>query len=162
MVTLLSGLVGGILNSIPPTLDMKLLLLVCLFSSVQSCRTVSESGVTLTGVCPNDTFIVPIGKMLDYECSATYNTGSFDLYWNISGVTVDVNTYPKPPGISVVGSGAKSTLIIMDLGDNPVLDIQCGLCNRVAVNCFNPVMFLGTESVELITFGKLSIIFDVN
>ena len=136
-----------------------------LFGSVQSCRTVSESGVTLTGVCPNDTFIVPIGKQLDYECTANY-TGSFLLYWNISGDTVDVYINPKPPGIditnSITNSGPKSTLTITAVTNNTVLDIQCELCNRVAVNCFNPVMFLGTESVQLITFGKLSIIFDVD
>ena len=131
-----------------------------LFSSVQSCRTVSESGVTLIGVCPNDTFTVPIGKQLDYGCTATF-TGSFNLYWNISGVTVDVTTNPKPPGIEITNSATESTLTITALRNNTVVDIQCGLCNKAAVNCFNPVMFLGTESVQLITFGKLSIIFDV-
>ena len=143
-------------------MESLLLLLLCLFTSVQSCRTVSVSGVTLTGVCPNDTFTVPNGKVLKYECTATYNTGSFDLYWNINGNTVDANTNPKPPGVGITNSGTKSTLTIVGLGDNPVLDIQCGLCNRTAVNCFYPVMFLGTESVKLITFGKLSIIFDVD
>ena len=119
--------------------------------------------MTLTGVCPNDTFTVPIGKVLDYECTATF-TGSFDLYWNISGVTVDVTTNPKPPGIGIgiTNSGTKSTLTITALRNNTVVDIQCGLCNRAAVNCFNPVMFLGTESLQLITFGKLFIIFDVD
>ena len=141
-----------------------------LFSSVQSCRTVSEPGVTLTGVCPNDTFTVPIGKVLDYECTANraanYNSGFLDLYWNISGDTVVVYINPKPPGIGIsniyTNSGIKSTLTITALGDNPVADIQCGLCNITTGNCFNPVMFLGTESVQLITFGKLSIIFDVD
>ena len=75
---------------------------------------------------------------------------------------MDVNTNPQPPGINIAGSGAKSTLTITALRSNTVVDIQCGLCNRAAVNCFNPVMFLGTESVQLITFGKLSIIFDVD
>ena len=130
-----------------------------LFSSVQSCRTVSEPDVTLTGVCPNDTATLPIGKQLDYECTATFS-GSFLLYWNISGVIAHENNNPKPPGIDIVGSATKSTLTITALRNNTVVDIQCGLCN---VNCFsNPQKFIGTESVQLITFGKLSIIFDVD
>ena len=110
----------------------------------------------LTGVCPNDSFTVPIGKVLDYECTATY-TGAFLLYWNISGVTANENTNPKPPGIGIVRSATKSTLTITALRNNTVVDIQCGLCN---VNCFSyPQKFIGTDSVPLITFGKLSIIF---
>ena len=129
-----------------------LLLLLCLFSSVQSCRTVSESGVTLTGVCPNDTFTVPIGKQLDYECTATRSTGSFLLYWNISGVTVDVTTNPRPPGISIGSNDDEYTLAITTITTNTVVDIYCGLC---IVSCFsNLEKFIGTESVQLITFGK--------
>ena len=132
--------------------SFSLFFLYLLFSSVQSCRTVSESGGTLTGVCPNDTVTVPTGKVLDYECTATY-TGSFILYWNISGVTVAVNTNPKPPGIDVVTSGAKSTLTIMAITTSTVVDIYCGLC---IANCFPKIkeQFIGTESVQLITFGK--------
>ena len=139
-----------------------LLLLLCLFSSsVQSCRTVSRSGVTLTGVCPNDTVTVPVGKQLDYECTADYNTGIFLLYWNISGVITSENANPKPPGIGIVGgSSTKSTLTIMVITIDIVLDIQCGLCNisNTSINCFfNPEKLIGTKSVQLITFGKLII-----
>ena len=130
-----------------------------LFGSVQSCRTVSEPNVTLTGVCPNDTFTVPIGKVLDYKCTATY-TGPFVIYWNISGVTVDVYINPKPPGINLRTSSGKSALTIVALTTNTAIDIYCGLC---IVSCFsNLEKFIGTESVQLITFGKLSIIFDID
>ena len=131
-----------------------------LFGSVQSCRTVSESGVTLTGVCPNDTFTVPIGKVLDYKCTATY-TGTFVLYWNISGVPVDSFASSKPFGISnikITNSGTKSTtLTIMAITTDTVLDIQCGLCNTsiTGINCISdPKEFVGTGSIRLITFGK--------
>ena len=112
--------------------------------------------MTLTGVCPNDTFTVPIGKQLDYECTATY-TGSFLLYWNISGVTANEIANPKPPGIGIDGSGTMSTMTILAI-TNTVLDIQCGLCDvsNTSINCFyNPRKFIGTESVQLITFGKI-------
>ena len=119
--------------------------------------------MTLTGVCPNDTFTVPIGKVLNYECFASFSTGSFEFYWNISGVAIDPFSQPIPFGIShISNSGTKSTLTIMAITTNNVLDIQCGLCNRNEVSCSNPVMFLGTELIQLITFGKLSIIFDVD
>ena len=123
-----------------------------LFTSVQSCRTVSESSGTLTGVCPNDTVTVPIGKQLDYECTGGY-TGPFVVYWNISGDTVDVNTFPKPPGINVGTIGGKSTLTITALTNSTVVDIYCGLC---ITSCFPKVeeQFIGTESIQLITFGK--------
>ena len=135
-----------------------LLLLLCLFSSVQSCRTISKSGVTLTGVCPNDTFTVPIGKVLNYKCTASFNTGSFAIYWNISGDTVNPYAIPLPLGIScIINSVADSTLIIMAITTSTVLDIQCGLCNAsiTGINCFSsPEKFIETESVQLITFGK--------
>ena len=131
-----------------------------LFSSVQSCSTVSESGGILTGVCPNDTFTVPIGKVLDYKCTATY-TGTFVLYWNISGVPVDSFASSKPFGISnikITNSGTKSTtLTIMAITTDTVLDIQCGLCNTsiTGINCISdPKEFVGTGSIRLITFGK--------
>ena len=136
---------------------MKLLLLplLCLFSSlfssVQSCRTVSKPNATLTGVCPNDTFTVPIGKVLNYECTADYN-GSFLLYWNISGVTVNQATNPIPSGISIGTSGNNYTLTIMATA-NTVREIYCGLCRFV--HCVpSPEKFIGTKSVQLITFGK--------
>ena len=134
---------------------MTLLLLLCFFGSVQSCRTVSEPGVTLTGVCPNDTVTVPIGKVLNYKCTASFNTGSFVIYWNISGDTVNPYAIPLPFGISrIINSVADSTLIITT---STVLDIQCGLCNAsiTGINCFSsPRKFIETESVQLITFGK--------
>ena len=133
---------------------MKLLLLVGLFSSVQSCRTISESGVTLTGVCPNDSFTVPIGKVLNYECSYTFS-GSFLVFWNISG---DIIPTLPPSGISVSTNSDKSTLTITTKTTNTVQDIQCLLCNlTLGTNCILPTpnRFIGTESVRLITFGML-------
>ena len=138
-------------------MKLLLLLLFCLFNSVQSCRTVSESNVTLTGVCPNDTFTVPIGKQLDYECTANY-TGPFLLYWNISGVTVDSFDSPLPIGISRISNSFPSfTLTIMAITTDTVLNIHCGLCNTsiAGISCLSdPRKFIGTESVQLITFGK--------
>ena len=129
-------------------------LFFCLFDSVQSCKTVSESGVTLTGVCPNDTVTVPIGKQLDYDCTATF-TGYFEFYWNISGIAVNRFSV-KLFGISrITDIGTKSILTIMAGTNNTLLNIQCGLCNRTVNLCNNPVRFLETESVQLITFGKL-------
>ena len=146
--------VGGLYYFSDSTSNMTLFLLLCFFGSVQSCRTVSRSGVTLTGVCPNDTFTVPIGKVLDYECTADY-TGYFELYWNISGVAVN-QFGVKPFGISrITDIGTKSILTIMAGTNNTLLNIQCGLCNRTVNLCNNPVRFLETESVQLITFGKL-------
>ena len=63
---------------------------------------------------------------------------------------MDVNTNPKPSGINVGTIDGKSTLTITT---NTVVDIYCGLCIK---NCFPTIeeQFIGTESVQLITFGK--------
>ena len=66
---------------------------------------------------------------------------------------MDVTTNPQPPGINVGTRGGKSTLTIMAITTNTVVDIYCGLC---IANCFPKIeeKFIGTESVQLITFGK--------
>ena len=59
--------------------------------------------MTLAGVHPNDTVAVPIR---DYECT----TGSFELYWNISGDTVDIIS-PKPPGKAGISINSNGNLL---------------------------------------------------
>ena len=131
---------------------MKLLLLLCLFSSsVQSCRTVSRSGVTVTGVCPNDTFIIPIGAKRTYHCSFNNGNMFFLYYWNISGNIGSSTTAPIPPVVGIATTTNDSTVTIV-ADANEVLDIQFGLCNTMCSTI--PEEFIGTESVQLITFGK--------
>ena len=134
---------------------MKLLLFLCLFSSsVQSCRTVSRSGVTLTGVCPNETFTVPIGAKRTYHCSFNVGNSSmvFLYYWNISGNIGTSGSNPIPPVVGITTTTTDSTVTIV-ADANEVLDIQFSLL--CTLNCFSsPGKFIETESISLITFGK--------
>ena len=133
-----------------------LLLLVGLFSSVHSCRTVFKSDVTLTGVCPNDTFIVPIGTERTYHCSYNPNGNQFFVFWNISGNIVTSTSDFMPPVVSVAADNTDSTATILAVA-NEVLDIQFN------INFFlNPEKSIGTESVQLVTFGIMTqYLFDV-
>ena len=94
------------------------------FSSVDSCSTVSISGVTLTGVCPNDTFTVPIGTTLSYECTTN---SAFFFYWNVSGTLVTPNNkdnFDLAGIVDVVGINPKSTLTVVTTAIKPVLVIN--------------------------------------
>ena len=130
---------------------MSLTFLLCfvsfslLFYSVDSCSTVSGSGVTLTGVCPNDTFTVPVGATLEYSCSYSLS-GTFVTYWNVSGDIITANTDPFPVGVtSVTSNNQKSVITIVTMN---TVHIQCGLCRLT--ECFTE--FIGTKSIQLIAF----------
>ena len=137
-----------------PLKMLSLLLLLCLlFYSVDSCSTVFGSGVTLTGVCPNDTFTVPVGTTLDYSCSYSFS-GTFVAYWNVSGNISTANTNPLPSGI--ISITANSDRSVLTINAERLLDIQCGLCDLTGpMSCFpEPQEFVGAESIYLIVFGK--------
>ena len=138
-----------------------LCLLICfslLFYSVDSCSTVSKQNViALTGVCPNDTFTVPIGTSLTYECSYSYS-GSFLTYWNVNDNASTASTNPLPAGVtSVTANSEKSVITIVTINAEHLLAIQCGLCD-LSASCHPVQEFIGTESIQLIAFGIIDII----
>uniref|UniRef100_A0A1X7TI32 Ig-like domain-containing protein n=1 Tax=Amphimedon queenslandica TaxID=400682 RepID=A0A1X7TI32_AMPQE len=129
-----------------------LLLLLCLlFYSVDSCSTVSRSGVSLTGVCPNDTFTVPIGTTLSYECSYSFSTGYYP-FWNVSGTELSGGNF-KPPGISdSMFNNGKATITVLTDETIPMY-IQCGLRGtgpNINMGLTSRVRFIETE---VVTFG---------
>uniref|UniRef100_A0A1X7UF27 Fibronectin type-III domain-containing protein n=1 Tax=Amphimedon queenslandica TaxID=400682 RepID=A0A1X7UF27_AMPQE len=119
--------------------------------SVDSCSTVSRSGVSLTGICPNDSFIVPVGTTLSYECTIGGFTQDYVLYWNVSGTAYNCFNY-KPPGISVSLDGSFKIM-----PNNSEYYIQCGMCK--GLNCLlsdDVQEFIATKSIQLIAFGPPS------
>ncbi|XP_019861910.1 PREDICTED: uncharacterized protein LOC109590428 [Amphimedon queenslandica] len=135
--------------SLTPLLSLFYVCFTLLFYSVDSCSTVSRSGVSLTGVCPNDTFIVPIGTTLSYECSHMNLGSGYLQYWNISGTTYNTFGF-EPPVTGITGSGV---LTITTNENYTMLDIQCGVCQLA--ECYS-TKFIGTGSVELTAFGPPS------
>ncbi|XP_019851570.1 PREDICTED: uncharacterized protein LOC109581697 isoform X1 [Amphimedon queenslandica] len=124
------------------------LFLGILVYSVDSCSTVSRSGVSLTGVCPNDTFTVPIGTTLTYNCSASSFTSGYQPYWNISGISY-APFDPTPPSVTIDTNIPDSlSFLHITINVTQLLDIQCRLCMNS--NCF------GNDSTKLIVFGPPS------
>ncbi|XP_019851562.1 PREDICTED: uncharacterized protein LOC109581688 [Amphimedon queenslandica] len=141
-------------------LFLKSLLLLCLlFYSVDSCSTVSRPGVSLTGICPNDTFTVPIGTTLTYECSYSFLTGYYS-FWNVSGTELAGGNF-RPPGISeylLNNDIGRATITILTNGF-VTMYIQCGLRGtgpNINMDLTSRVRFIGTE---VVTFGPPSSLF---
>ena len=140
---------------------LRLLFFSLLFYSVDSCSTVSKQNViALTGVCPNDTFTVPIGTSLTYECSYSYS-GSFLTYWNVNDNASTASTNPLPAGVtSITANSEKSVITIVTINAEHLLAIQCGLCD-LSASCHPVQEFIGTESIQLIAFGIIDIIISI-
>ncbi|XP_019851566.1 PREDICTED: uncharacterized protein LOC109581695 isoform X1 [Amphimedon queenslandica] len=142
--------------SLTPLLSLFFVYFSLLFYSVDSCSTVSRSGVSLTGVCPNDTFTVPIGTTLTYECSYSFTSGYYP-FWNVSGTELAGGSF-IPPGISeyVFDSNiGKATITILTNG-NVTMYIQCGLRGvgpNINMDLTSRVRFIETE---VVTFGPPS------
>ncbi|XP_019851569.1 PREDICTED: uncharacterized protein LOC109581696 [Amphimedon queenslandica] len=140
--------------SLTPLLSLFFVCFSLLFYSVDSCSTVSRSGVSLTGVCPNDTFTVPIGTTLTYECSYNFSSGYYP-FWNVSGTELAGGVF-RPPGISEYvfdGNIGKATITILTNG-NITMYIQCGLRGTGQnMDLTSRVRFIETE---VVTFGPPS------
>uniref|UniRef100_A0A1X7SMB6 Immunoglobulin subtype domain-containing protein n=1 Tax=Amphimedon queenslandica TaxID=400682 RepID=A0A1X7SMB6_AMPQE len=139
--------------SLTPLLSLFFVCFSLLFYSVDSCSTVSRSGVSLTGVCPNDTFIiVPIGATLTYECSYNNLGSGYRPYWNISRSIYHDAFGIEPPVTNLAVSLNETVLTITTNKNHTMLDIQCGVCQYALAECYS-TEFIGTGSVQLTAFG---------
>ena len=63
----------------------------------QSCSTLTREGVSLTGVCPNDTAVrsIPVGGTAVYRCEYNSSGPSYVfVLWNITGFGTFLFTSP--------------------------------------------------------------------
>ena len=142
---------------------MKTVLCVCslLFSlcNGQTCTSpvYSNSGATVRGPCPSSQVVVPIGSIIEFNCSYNY-TGNYLTLWNISniGSIVSTTTPPANSGIKIdVGSSGNGfTKLTISVTKQELLVVQCGLCN--GIDCYQSPLqpTVITLPVQLISFGK--------
>ena len=117
----------------------------------------SNSGATVRGPCPSSQVVVPIGSIIEFNCSYNY-TGSYLTFWNISniGSIISTNTPPANSGIMIAAgnSGNGFTKLTISVTKQELLLVHCGLCD--GVECFQSPLQPTVISlpVQLISFGK--------
>ena len=142
---------------------MKTVLCVCsllfFLYNGQTCTSpvYSNSGATVRGPCPSSQVVVPIGSIIEFNCSYNY-IGSYLSFWNISNIGSIVSTTTPPTNsvikIAVVNSGNGFTKLTISVTKQELLVVQCGLCN--GIDCYqSPLQPTSiTLPVQLISFGK--------
>ena len=141
-------------------------LLVCslLFSlcNGQTCTSpvYSNSGATVRGPCPSSQVVVPVGSVIEFNCSYNYS-GSYLTFWNITniGSIVGTNTPPANSGIKIVAGISDNgfTILTISVTKQEILVVQCGLCN--GGECYPKDGFplqptVVSLPVQVISFGK--------
>ena len=137
-----------------------------LFHTTLLCTvTFNSTEFTITGPCPNDTVIAPVGSTVQYTCEYVDNSPLiYTSYWHIAELSG--TPFLKRDGgdhnltIMSVFSAIGSTNISIPVKEqylNNTLTIQCGLCsvpvcygtdvNRLSEN------ITSTTVIELVTFG---------
>ena len=117
----------------------------------------SNSKATVRGPCSISQVVVPIGSIIEFNCSYNY-IGSYLTFWNISniGSIISTNTPPANSGIMITAgnSGNGFTKLTISLTKQELLLVQCGLCD--GVECFQSPLQPTVISlpVQLISFGK--------
>ena len=141
---------------------MKTVLCVCflLFSlcNGQTCTSpvYSNSGATVRGPCPSSQVVVPIGSVIEFNCSYNYS-GNYLTLWNITNIGSIIGTSTPPPnsGIKIAtGNSANGfTKLTISVTKQEPLVVQCGLCSLG--NCINPLQpTVISLPVQVISFGK--------
>ena len=134
--------------------------------------TFNSTDFTITGPCPNDTVIAPVGSTVQYTCAYVDRTPLSDiLYWHIAELsgTPFLQGEGGAHGIVIGVSASTSsinwittsyTLIDIPVKEqylNNTLTIQCGLCSGPV--CYGTNVNRQSENItsstviELVTFG---------
>ncbi len=126
--------------------------------------TFNSTEFTITGPCPNDTVIAPVGSTVQYTCGYVDNSPLiYTTYWHI----VELSGTPFLQGdggdhnltimsvFSAIGS-TNISILVKEQYLNNTLTIQCGLCSipegcntsdsRLSQNIISSV-------VQLVSFG---------
>ena len=142
---------------------MKTVLCVCslllFLYNGQTCTSpvYSNSGATVRGPCPSSQVVVPIGSIIEFNCSYNY-IGSYLTFWNISNIGSIVSTTTPPENSSIMitvgNSGNGFTILTISVTKQELLVVQCGLCD--GVECFQSPLqpTVITLPVQQISFGK--------
>ena len=142
---------------------MKRVLCVCsllfFLCNGQTCTSpvYSNSGATVRGPCPSSQVVVPIGSIIEFNCSYNY-TGSYLTFCNITNIGSIVSTTTPPANsgimIAVGNSGNGFTKLTISVTKQELLVVQCGLC--YGGECFQSPLqpTVITLPVQLISFGK--------
>ena len=120
----------------------------------------SNSEATIRGPCPSSQVIAPVSSIVTFNCSFSYNIGTYIQYWNITDIELLINGN-NPPNSSIIVTisstgGNGYTTVTLPITKEEQLDVQCGLCKTtVNVNCFfAPQPTVISLPVQLISFGK--------
>ncbi len=141
-------------------------LLILARSSFPCSVTFNSTEFTITGPCPNDTVIAPVGSTVQYRCDYVDMKGGLDVpYWHIAELSgtpflEEQGTVDHNLTIEDVISATGYTIIEIPVKEqylNNTLNIQCGLCSGPV--CYNPNLnilserIISTTVIELVTFG---------
>ena len=103
--------------------------------------TYNTTEFTISGPCPNDVLIAPVGDTVQYRCDYEIKaSGLFLPYWQIAELSDSLflpnEQYDHQLIVEFSGSEGYTTLSITVLEQylNKSLSIQCGLCS--ASKCF--------------------------
>ncbi len=132
--------------------------------------TFNSTDFTITGPCPDDTVIAPVGSTVQYTCKYVDMKGGNDLpYWHITELSGspflqgagDDHGIDIGGGTSITdGITTGSTIIDIPVKEqylNNTLTIQCGLCSGPV--CYGTNVNRQSENItsstviELVTFG---------
>ncbi len=136
-----------------------------LFHSTLLCTvTFNSTDSTITGPCPNDTVIAPVGSTVQYTCGYVDNSSLiYTSYWHIAEL-IGTPFLTRDGGdhnltimsvFSAIGS-TNISILVKEQYLNNTLTIQCGLCSipegcntsdsRLSQNIISSV-------VQLVSFG---------
>ena len=128
----------------------------------QSCSTLTRDGVSLTGVCPNDTKLIPVGGTATYQCEYDRSGSAPNvlIFWNITGFDSFLSISPPVSQTICISSTVTGNtgLSVVTINSEPVInttmDISCGVCvgSHCSTSPTNPLII--TDPVQLIIFGK--------